>query len=111
MPETKTLLRFGNDWLVVRTSHEPLHLNLTISAVGTVNDSNLNYAQVKLLHETLGDWLDEHRLDTPGKTYDHDPRPDDGPESGDRCRTCGEDITWVGPSMDDWLHVDDEENR
>lgn len=52
------------------------------------------------------------RLATPGKVYDHDPRPDDMPEPGDRCRECGEDITWVGPDLyADWLHVDDVRNR
>lgn len=51
------------------------------------------------------------RLESPGKTYDHEPQPDDLPEPGDRCKRCGEDITWTGPSIYDWLHVDDEENR
>jgi hypothetical protein len=46
-----------------------------------------------------------------GKKYDHDARPDDDPEDGDRCKDCGEDITWLGPSQSDWLHVDDEENQ
>lgn len=51
------------------------------------------------------------RLETPGKTYDHEASPDDLPEDGERCKTCGEDITWVGPSQYDYLHVDDKENR
>ena len=46
----------------------------------------------------------------PGKTYTHDPVPDDLPEPGNRCRECGEDITWMGPSQYDWMHVDDERN-
>lgn len=41
------------------------------------------------------------------KTYDHDARPDDDPEPGDRCKDCGEDISWIGPSLTrDWEHVD-----
>lgn len=44
------------------------------------------------------------------KIYDHDARPDDDPEPGDRCKDCGEDITWTGPSHLDWLHVDDARN-
>jgi hypothetical protein len=51
------------------------------------------------------------RLDEPGKVYDHEPRPDDMPEPGNRCKDCGEDITWMGPSQHDWLHVDDVRNR
>lgn len=43
--------------------------------------------------------------------YDHDARPDDLPEPGDRCKTCGEPITWMGPSHLDWLHVNDARNR
>lgn len=35
---------------------------------------------------------------------DHDARPDDSPEPGDRCKDCGEDITWVGPGSADWEH-------
>lgn len=70
------------------------------------------YEAVKEIHAELGRWLAEHRLETPGKTYDHDPRPDDDAEPGHRCRTCGEDITWVGPDLyNDWMHVDDKENR
>lgn len=46
-----------------------------------------------------------------GKTYDHDPVPDDLPQPGDRCKTCGEPITWLGPStVTDWMHVDDQRN-
>jgi hypothetical protein len=51
------------------------------------------------------------RLSTPGKTYDHEAAPDSMPGPGDTCKHCGEDITWMGPSMSDWLHVDDKENR
>lgn len=57
----------------------------------------------------LQDCASMARLDTPGKTYDHDPRPSEDDER--RCRDCNEDITWKGPSMYDYLHVDDEENR
>jgi hypothetical protein len=36
----------------------------------------------------------------------HDPRPDDDPEPGDRCKDCGQSIVWVGPSTAyDWEHV------
>jgi hypothetical protein len=44
------------------------------------------------------------------KVYDHEARPDDNPEPGDHCKDCGADITWIGPSQADWLHVDDERN-
>lgn len=43
------------------------------------------------------------------KTYDHDARPDDLPEPGDRCKDCGAAVTWVGPSGNDWVHADDAE--
>lgn len=46
-----------------------------------------------------------------GKTYDHEPMPDDMPEPGDRCKECGEAVTWMGPSQYDWMHVDDVRNR
>lgn len=37
--------------------------------------------------------------------YDHDARPDDDPEPGDRCKVCGKAITWMGPSpTSDWKH-------
>lgn len=42
---------------------------------------------------------------------DHEARPDDDPEPGDRCKDCGRDITWTGPSMYDWTHVDDRPLR
>jgi hypothetical protein len=43
--------------------------------------------------------------------FDHDAVPDDDPEPGDRCKVCGEDITWMGPSpTTDWLHVNDLRN-
>jgi len=42
----------------------------------------------------------------------HDIRPDDLPEPGDRCKTCGKPIVWIGPStISDWIHTDDEENQ
>jgi hypothetical protein len=42
--------------------------------------------------------------------YTHDALPDDLPDEGDRCKHCGKDITWMGPSPYDWLHEDDEAN-
>lgn len=38
-------------------------------------------------------------------TSDHQARPDDDPESGDRCKDCGHPVTWNGPSPADWSHV------
>jgi hypothetical protein len=35
----------------------------------------------------------------------HDARPDDNPEPGDRCKDCGQPITWVGPNHTDWEHI------
>lgn len=49
--------------------------------------------------------------DKGGETYDHDARPDDDPEPGDRCKDCGEPVIWMGPGMYDWMHVNDERNR
>ena len=43
--------------------------------------------------------------------YDHDARPDDLPELGDRCKDCGDEIVWQGPSQYDWLHVKDARNQ
>lgn len=43
--------------------------------------------------------------------YDHEARPDDDPEPGDRCKDCGETITWMGPSDRDWLHENDPANN
>jgi hypothetical protein len=38
---------------------------------------------------------------------EHDIVPDDDPEPGNRCKTCGKDITWIGPStVYDWEHSD-----
>jgi hypothetical protein len=52
------------------------------------------------------------RREVEGLDYDHDARPDDDPEPGDRCKTCGEDITWIGPHpTSDWMHVGDRRNR
>lgn len=50
-------------------------------------------------------------LTDPGKKYDHDPRPDDDRGPGGYCKDCGEEITWMGPSHLDWMHVNDERNR
>ena len=62
-------------------------------------------------YQALYDEARVDRLSTPGKDYDHDAAPDSLPGPGDTCKTCGEDITWIGPSQSDWLHVDDKENR
>lgn len=35
----------------------------------------------------------------------HDARPDDDNEPGDRCKDCGRDVTWIGPSHTDWQHA------
>lgn len=41
---------------------------------------------------------------------DHEIRPDDDPEPGDRCKECGRDITWLGPSpVTDWEHCDGDD--
>lgn len=38
--------------------------------------------------------------------FPHDVIPDDDPEPGDRCKRCGDPITWIGPSLiSDWQHV------
>lgn len=52
-------------------------------------------------------WSAAARLDKPGgrQVCDHDARPDDDNEPGDRCKDCGRDVTWVGPSHTDWQHA------
>lgn len=42
--------------------------------------------------------------------WDHEARPDDDAEPGDRCRTCGANVFWAGPGQYDWLHMDDPAN-
>lgn len=32
--------------------------------------------------------------------------PDDLPEPGNRCKTCGREVTWIGPGSSDWEHAD-----
>jgi hypothetical protein len=44
-------------------------------------------------------------------TYNHDARPDDDNEPGDRCKDCGQAVVWIGPSHVDWLHVNDMRNQ
>lgn len=36
--------------------------------------------------------------------YDHEARPDDKHEPGDRCKDCGEPVIWLGPTQYDWVH-------
>jgi hypothetical protein len=36
-------------------------------------------------------------------------RPDDLPEEGNRCKYCGQSITWTGPGVDDWEISEDAE--
>lgn len=49
----------------------------------------------------------EEGTDKDENPYDHEARPDDNPEPGDRCKVCGETVTWMGPGPADWLHSDD----
>ncbi len=42
---------------------------------------------------------------TPTTEDGHTARPDDDPAPGDRCKDCGREVTWLGPSMSDWEHV------
>lgn len=110
---TDTLLRLGDDLVVVKTDDQvdgAPRLYVACTASKQIG-ATLNMAQVMLLSGTLSGWLEAVRLTTPGKEYDHDPGPDSSPGDGYRCKVCGEDITWVGPSNYDWLHVDDKENR
>ncbi len=34
--------------------------------------------------------------------------PDDLPDDGDRCKYCGIDITWIGPSVHNWVAAEAE---
>lgn len=44
-------------------------------------------------------------------SYDHPALLDDLPEPGNRCKICGEDLTWIGPSHEyDWQHVADQKS-
>lgn len=38
-------------------------------------------------------------------SFQHYARPDDDPTPGDRCKDCGQPVTWVGPSHTDWEHI------
>lgn len=40
----------------------------------------------------------------------HEARPDDDNEAGDRCKDCGQKVTWIGPGLNDWEHVDAKDN-
>jgi hypothetical protein len=42
---------------------------------------------------------------------DHAARPDDLPDEGDRCKDCGREITWIGPSDYDWEHAESAERE
>ena len=46
----------------------------------------------------------------PSCGYDHPARPNDLPKAGNRCRDCGQPITWIGPSHDDWIHTVTSDN-
>ena len=52
---------------------------------------------------------EEPRLSLPAKSYDHEARL--GDDEANTCRDCGDDVTWVGPGVEDYLHVDDRRNR
>ncbi len=55
---------------------------------------------------TLGGESDREVIDVGwAEPYDHAARPDDLAEPGDRCKDCGENITWIGPSVFDWIHL------
>lgn len=81
------------------------------------------FAALGIAHALIGEFnhladyaikkgLAPHPLtDATVKVYDHDARPADDNQPGDRCKDCGDDVTWVGPSSGDWLHVDDPDNR
>lgn len=72
----------------------------------------LTVEQALHLADTIRDVAQHVRLTcTPGKVYDHEPRPGSEPGPGESCKECGEDITWIGPGIYDYLHVDDEQNR
>lgn len=85
-------------------------LSVTKRLEGYLTDEDL--ADVAERFEIDGD-VDNYAFEVtaPGRTYDHDPKPDSQPEAGDRCNECGEDITWIGPGTYDYMHVDDKENQ
>lgn len=77
------------------------------NAAGLDIDALIERARDHHAHEHEDDEDDE---DEEGpKTYDHDARPDDDNQPGDRCKDCGEAITWVGPSHVDWIHVAEQD--
>ncbi len=65
-----------------------------------------------LREQTLGDERDREARDVTEVEIppEHDARPDDLPEPGDRCKDCGENITWIGPGIGDWEHSDFDES-
>ena len=57
------------------------------------------------------EYVDDSLEVIPG-TFDHEPDLDEDSEGpGDWCRTCEEQLTWLGPGIGDYIHVDDKENR
>jgi len=95
--ESLTIKRTGAGTLIIHTNNSPDEF-IEITDAGAVE-----------LIRNLPEFID--RLSLPTKTYDHDARPSDDPEPGNRCKDCGDDITWMGPSQYDWMHVDDPRNR
>ena len=70
-----------------------------------------SYEEARELLGYLDDVVNEARFHLPGKDYDHAAAQDSMPGPGETCKHCGEDITWMGPGIYDWMHVDDKENR
>lgn len=83
-----------------------LHL---ADAAGLDIDELIERAKDHHDYEAEGDEDDEDDEPEGAKTYDHTARPDDDNQPGDRCKDCGDDVTWVGPSHVDWIHVAEQD--
>lgn len=113
------LQQFFDVWLNDRCTLGDIAGNLTCSEMEALadllaahghHDAADDMRTCHVEHDDQGD-LDhntiEERADEPSPRG-HDARPDDDPEPGDRCKDCGDPITWRGPALTDWHHVDEE---
>lgn len=101
-------LRLSTMWAEMRKIGEPeltgveVALSVLREAVDAIN-SELRKLALYVERQPAEDYVPREP-----KVYDHRPRPDDDPKPGDRCKDCGDDITWEGPTAYDWLHVDEQ---
>lgn len=83
-----------------------------IGAMRRLTGKRDTHTAARLLHDVTADaeFLLNLKMTTAIERAEHQPIPhqaipDDLPEPGDRCRTCGLAVTWIGPDHLDWEHV------